>query len=210
MIINNSTAASPPSRRWIRVIRRLRLKESGRMPSLCADKSGGIPMEQRRNSVYGENSAAQEHTDSHFSAAVLKSCNNQILYLFCLYFSLFSLWNYPPCVYPTSFKGGSIPCSRRRGWLASLLLLPPSFSSSSLQYILIIWSSHGDKKGIWVTLLGSAKLKLAPNPTELFALISQSLLVIVEWRAAPSHLCRPLQHSESMSQKYIKIVNISL
>lgn len=88
--------------------------------------------------------------------------------------------------------------------------LPPF--PAALCSIVIIWSSHGDKqqkKAIWITLLEGAKLQLAFNPTELFTLISQSLLVIVEWRAAPSHLCTPLQHSGSMSQKYIKIVSMS-
>lgn len=163
---------------------------------------------KNKRRVWGEFCGTEAITHTFFPQ---QSKNHVIIkcwYLFCLNFSLFSLRNYPWCLHPMSFKRGSTPWSHRReGWphFSSILPFPPA----ALCSILIIWSSHGDKKGIWVILLGGAKLKLAPNPTELFALISQSLLVIVEWRAAPSHLCRPLQHSESMSQKDIKIVSIS-
>lgn len=105
------------------------------MPSLCADKSGGIPKERKHKwRVWGEFCGTEAHSRTF---SLQQSKNHGVIkcwYLFCLNFSLFSLRNYPWCLHPMSFKRGSIACSHRRGWLAPLLLHPPFPPSSSLQY----------------------------------------------------------------------------
>lgn len=150
------------------------------------------------NHVNGESSAAQDHANAH-----VLCCSNNLIFIYIIIPYLY--------LYHIYFQNKSHIFQKRHrltGLTSSPSFLPPF--PAALCSIVIIWSSYGDKKKKdWVTLLEGAKLKLAPNPTELFALISQSVLVIVEWRAAPSHLYRPLQHSGSMSQKYIKIVSMS-
>lgn len=166
---------------------------------------------RKRNGLYEESSSAKEHTNTHFLCCGPKPCDKNLLMFILSVCSVFTLHPpHPPLnCSPHIFQKREYSLLPRK-WPTGLTSSPYSLFSQQLSAV--DWSFGAltePKKGIWVTLLEGAKLKLASNPTELFVLNSQSLLVIVEWRAAPSHLCRPLQHSESMSQKYIKIVSTS-
>lgn len=153
-----------------------------------------------------------------FCAAVSKPCKKNLKFqVHHIHFvsSLPSVWNKPLWVYPTSVIRGYIPCSPIKGLtslLPPILLLLLSWLKLQQLYYAVICSLHGDKK----SLLGN-NVWMCPAQTDTqnqqncsHKSHSQSLL---SWSAEQLQivdiLCRPLQHSESMNQKYIKIVPMS-
>lgn len=153
-----------------------------------------------------------------FYAAVLKPCKKnpkfQVHHTYIV-FSLPSQWNDLLWVHPMSVMRGCIPCSPIKGWPAPPPIPLFLLSLLKLQQLCyaVICNLHEDKKK---SLLGNI-VWMCPTQTDSknqqncsHKSHSQSLLL---WSAEQLQivdiLCRPLQHSESMSQKYIKIVPMS-
>ena len=166
----------------------------------------------------GDISAA--HTVSHFlcrspKTMQEKSKASSSSYLFCVFSTLTVKWPSLSSLHVCHNRLYS-PLSHKRLTSLSLppilLLLPSLLKLLQLHYA-VICSLHWDKKAFWVTLFECARLKQTPRTNRTVRTnLTQSLLL---WRAEKLQivdiiLCRPLQHSESMSQKYIKIVPMSL